>query len=243
MAATTPAITDTPNQHGMFMLGRRRLFLCHMPMFTMEDHCYQLILRAGLDPASERIVTEDRSSHPHAPYNLINVDDDQFTLPAVQTGDVTSFRAHVYRGYDTATSSPTDQFIDVATVTIDRVIVYRHFDQGIPRPPKSIYHLFGDGDEAHLAHRMSTDPDFQHLLSVPVPQWLDPTQLRAGVTITFQALTDSPTPCTDPIAAGTHSAWYEGNGALGVDIVVPPDATVWFSTGNLLNSHDPCSPT
>lgn len=243
MASSPAGIVDTPSQHGMFMLGRTHLFLCHMPMFTMEDHSYQLILRADLDPASAKIVATDRSSHAHTPYNLINIEDDQFTLPAVHAGDITSFRAHVYRSYAGGDGAPGDKIVDAAVVTIRRVVVYRHFDQSMQRPPHSTYYLFGEGGEAHLSHRLSRDPDFQHLLSVSAPDWLDATQLRAGVTIAFKDLIDTPVPCADPVTAGTHAVFYEGNETLQVDVVIPPESTVWFSTANLLNSTDPCAAT
>jgi hypothetical protein len=38
MTQTRWPIKDTPNNHDMFMLGTKTLYLCHMPMFMKKNH-------------------------------------------------------------------------------------------------------------------------------------------------------------------------------------------------------------
>ena len=237
------SIIDTPNSHGMFMLGTSTLYLCHMPMFTKEDHMYQLTLRAHLDPTSMQIFLEDKAKHPGEAYNLINLDSDLFTLPDVANGVVTTFPATVYRGYSNeGGGAPGPQIIANATVYIDQVVRFRHFNQDIPRPQHLTYVLFGDGKEAHLDHYIAQDPDFQHLLTLPeVPTWLSTSQLQAGVDVSFIGMASVPILCTNPLTAPSYEVMFEGLPNTRESLQVGADATVWYSTGNMLNATDPCA--
>lgn len=233
-------IVDTPNTHGMFMLGTGNLYLCHMPMFDVEDHRYQLILRARLNRAALRTFLADKAKHPDSPYNLINNDDDQFTLPEVAVGDVQAFQASVYRGY--SGSDPKEKIVGSATVTVEQVVVFRHFNQNIPRPDTLTYILFGDGREAHLSHYIARDPDYQHLLTLPqVPDWLPVDQLKAGVQVGFIGMSSLPIPCRNPLTDDSYAVMFEGLEDTSETLQVGSAATVWFSTGNLLNAEDPCA--
>ncbi|TDV39151.1 hypothetical protein C7405_101268 [Paraburkholderia caballeronis] len=231
-------IRDTPNTHGMFMLGTTTLYLCHMPMFGVEDHHYQMTLQVRLDPESMATYLMDKAQHPGAAYNLINLASDPFTLPQVACGLVWKYAATIYRDYSNdGDGAPGTKIVGVATVFVDRVVVYRAFDHTIPRPANLTYVLFGDGKEAHLDHYIAADPDFQHLLTLPaVPDWLDITQLRTGVLVSF------PQPCTPigtspPIEAGTHSVRFQGIANAVVPLTIGD--TFWYSAGNMLNTVDP----
>ncbi len=232
-------IADTPNTHGMFMLGTTTLFLCHMPMFGKEDHFYQLTLQASLDSASMTTYVKDRAQNPKAAYNLINLDSNPFTLPDLVTDRIRSYQATIFRGYSNdGGGTPGPTIVNSATVTVDRIVYFRPFNQNIPRPASLTYVLFGDGREAHLDHYIAADPDFQHLLTLPtVPAWLPETQLRSGVSITF-AQSSTPIGCAPPIKAGAYSVLFQGIATAPVSIQVGD--TFWYSTGNMLNVTDPC---
>ncbi|VWC67594.1 hypothetical protein BLA18110_01723 [Burkholderia lata] len=232
-------IKDTPNTHGMFMLGTTTLYLCHMPMFDKEDHLYQMTLQIRLDPTSMSTYLADKAQHPGSAYNLTNLESGAFTLPQVACGQIRQYVAAIYRDYSNdGGGTPSTPIVDEATVFVDRVVVYRAFDQGIPRPANLTYVLFGDGKEAHLDHYIALDPDFQHLMTLPaVPDWLDVTQLQAGVLVSFPQ-PSAPIGCTSPVAPGVHTVYFQGLANAAVPLTV--GNTFWYSTGNMLNAVDPC---
>lgn len=242
MNSETPwPIIDVPHPHGMFMLGTTTLYLCHMPMFTSENHYYQLTLQVHLDAASMAVYLADKARNPGQPYNLTNLDSDLFTLPDVVSGTMTTYAVSIFRGYSNADGgTPDHEIVARAIVTVDRVVYFRAFDQGIARPRELSYVLFGDGKEAHLDHYIAAAPDFQHLLTLPqVPAWLATTQLQAGVVIAFAGKASTPTPpCSSPIEAGSYEVLFQGlsNARVMLDV----GSTFWFSTGNGLNAQDPC---
>jgi len=56
---------NTPDQHAFVMCGTEALFLVHLTMFHMEEHCYQLVLRAHLTEQAMKTYVEDRKKHPN----------------------------------------------------------------------------------------------------------------------------------------------------------------------------------
>jgi hypothetical protein len=118
----------------------------------------------------------------------------------------------VYRGYSNdGGGTPGPEIIPSATVSVDRIIRYRPFDQDIPRPAHLTYVLFGSGQEAYLDHYIARDQDFQHLLTVAEPpSWLSPGQLRAGVEVAFVKLKSEPISCSSPLVPGIHEVMFQG---------------------------------
>ena len=160
----------------------------------------------------------------------------------VKAGDVVTYRAEVYRNYSSeGDGAPVDQILADATVTVDDVVHYRHFRTGAVRGPRLRYLLFGSGDEAHLAHVIEVEPDFQHLVSLAPPAGLAEVELRAGIEVEFDGTDGSVTPCSSPLLPGTHVVLYDGDPARPLELTIASDGERWFSTGNLLNRHDPCA--
>ena len=169
----TQSISDTPNQHNMFILGDQTLFVEHMPMFTKEDHMYQLILRVDLPENVARTYRELRRTHPAKIPNLVNNEHHLMTLPALATGELVEVPVDVYADYDGANAQPRELLFSSVPMRILQLIRARHFDYSFDYPGELTYIMFGRDDEAHLAHYISRDPDFQHLLTLPrAPDWI-----------------------------------------------------------------------
>jgi hypothetical protein len=234
---------DTPGHHGFFMMGTGTLFLSHMPMFTMENHMYQVILRASFAPEAMAAYVAAKKTSPTTVFNLINVEDDAFTLPDVQNGTKTSFTATIYNGYSSdGNAGPV--LLDNVPTTIDRIVHFRHFDASFSHPTVLTYILFGAGDEAFISHYISVDPDFQHIVELASPpDWLPASQIQAGVNVNFPDIPSAPVPCSSPLTESTYKVQFQGWPGVRFPVALSENATYWFSTGNLLNKTDPCAST
>lgn len=227
----------------MFMLGSGPLYLAHMPIFEREDHHYQLTLEVHLDAESMKVYLSDRENYPSEAYNLINNAFNQFTLPEVVSGETKRYFASVFRGYSNADGgTPGPMILSNATVFVDRVVYFRAFEPNIPRPLNLTYVLFGSTTQAFLDHYIAADLDFQQLLSLStVPDWLSIAQLKAGVTVTIVGKPSVPVRCFSPLSSATaYTVLFQGLPNAIASVAV--DATIWYSTGNLLNRVDPCPP-
>jgi hypothetical protein len=103
--------------------------------------------------------------------------------------------------------------------------------------------IFGRDGEAHLTHYLSREPDFQHIVTLPgPPDWLSQDQLRAGVTLNVIGKSSAPTPCSEPLTETAYQVRFAGRQDATAALTLKHNGTVWLSSGNLLNSRDPCSP-
>ncbi|NNA66024.1 hypothetical protein [Pseudomonas gessardii] len=244
-AVNNGADADAPGNHGMFMVGSQTLFLVHMPMFTTEKHRYQIVLQASLPADVMAKYQALRAANPNKPYNLINVDNDTFTLPQLKAGEVTAFKATIFDGYSNdGGGTPGPVLFDNVPVTVEAVVIYRPFNLGIERPKQLVYTLFGRGNEAHLTHYIAQDPDFQEIITLPGPPApFSAAQLVSTVDLNFTTVQSLPIVCQSPLKPGVYPTLLEGRADAPVALDLGPAAQrVWYSTGNLLNKTDPCQP-
>jgi hypothetical protein len=233
-------IVDAPGTHNFFMFGSKALYVSHMPMFAVEKHMYQVILRVSLPDAVMRGYLAGQGPH-RTPWNLVN-SADEITLPRIKAGTVTSFEVDVYKDYSNADAAPVGSpFARNVTLTVDEVVHFRHFDFNIPRPHNLTYLLFGRRGEAHLAHYIARDPDFEHIVTLgSVPAWLSPDQLAASAEINLADVPSLPIPCAAPLTEKSYPVLFQGRPDARATLDLNGASSVWFSTGNLLDEADPC---
>jgi len=239
---------QTPEQHAFVMCGTKTLFLAHLTMFHMEEHCYQLVMRARLSAEAMKQYVADRKKYPNACYFLGNIPSDGMEVPDFQTGRRVAFIGDVFRGI-TFHGIPKSKHWKVwpwahqrpvihnTLVTIERVVYFRHFDFNLEYPKTLTYLLFGAGDEAFLDHYQVREPDFDQVLALKkAPKWLPKPLLESGLDINFPGTRTVPTPCSNPIRPGHHVIHY-GEKRKRTIVV---DQNYWFCT-KVVNAEDPCA--
>lgn len=241
---------NPPDRHAYVMAGTKTLFLCHLTMLWMEEHMYQVVLRARLpDYAMDQYVW-DSKTHPEETYFLGNDAHDLLAVPELQTGARQSFLGSVWRGipdkphYDEWPWKDVEPIIANVPVTVERVVYYRHFDFNLGYPSTLTYVLFGSGSEAHLYHYQTREPDFDQVVSLSeAPLWLSPVILEAGVHVNVPSLPNAPSGkpvyCSNPLTQSKYSVQYAGSQAT---YVIAVGRCLWFST-KITNHHDPCPTT
>jgi hypothetical protein len=151
-------IQDDPSQHAFVMLGENTLFICHLTMYGMEEHNYQLVLEAKLPQEAMRTFVEDRRSHPDKTYFLGNSPNDFLTVPEMHTGARPYFIADVFRGipqlpkYETWPWADQTPIVKGVRLDIARVVYFRHLSMSFDAPTTLTYALFGTGQEAHMTN-------------------------------------------------------------------------------------------
>lgn len=185
---------DSPCFHGMRVVGEQSIYLSHMGLFHHHCHDYQALFEVELtgpnDPQTTYLAaqTQDPSQNeftiePTAP----------FVLSEFASGQISSFPAKLHRGQFERIAENSGLLDSDVTVNLKRVLHFRRFDPDAALPPTSEYLLFGTGTEQLAAHRITTPPDFDQILSItPLP--LTDTQLA---TATRLVLPDRPTPDAD----------------------------------------------
>lgn len=210
-------------RHAFIMVGNETLFLVHMTMFHMEEHCYQIILRARLPPEAMKQFRSWRAAKPEQTYFLANLTESAMDVPQLASGQLTSFMAEIFEGIPDR--SPPDgpkgiysvwpwtqaPVIKRVKVTVERVVYFRHFDFSFEYPPNLTYVLFGAGKEAHMQSYQTKEPDYDHILSLnSAPAWLPGDKLESAVTVNFPKLPSRPLRHTNPITRKKYDVEYQG---------------------------------
>lgn len=237
---------DAMDQHAFVMLGAQTLFLAHLTMFHMEDHLYQLVVRASLPDDAMAIYRAQRKLNPDETYFLGNSGEDLLTVPQIQTGMRNFFIGDIFRGipkkkkYLSWPWKGQRPVISRVRVTIERVVHYRHFDFNLEYPRDLTYLLFGAGNEAHLHHYQVKQPDFDHTLSLAeAPAWLPVQKLEAGVPVNFPSLPHR-IHCTNPLVNKRYEVQYAGRANERHHLKI---GRSWWCSTKVVNDpdHDPCA--
>ncbi|WP_044797444.1 hypothetical protein [Bacillus cereus] len=205
---------NTPDIHGFVMIGNRSLFLEHVPMFSMENHEYQCILRVSIPEDAMQAINDQRQKKPDIPLLLANLSTDLYILPEVASGHRTSFEGEILI-WETDNPQKNSRLIPHVLVTIEQVIHYRHFALQMNQPSSLSYLLFGKDDELFLSHYINKSPDFMHILQLSEqPAWLSTIQAEASILINFPNLQGKISIEQNPLAESSYEVQYEGKPSI-----------------------------
>lgn len=253
--APSAGISYTKSQHAFVMAGRKTLFLWHLTMLHMEEHEFEFVVRASLTPDAAKEWEADRLQHPDETYFLGNIESDPMAIPDLATGMRTSFRGSIWAGipikhhYMTWPWQNVTPIVADTPVTVERIVAFRHFDLQQNYPESLTYLLFGAGDEAHMGHYQTREPDFDEVVTLAgAPPWLPAPLLEAGVHVNFPELRATPVYCSPPLLKPEYEVRYCGQkppadapAGAAKDGLYPLkiDRSLWFST-KVTNENDPC---
>ena len=233
-------------QHAFVMAGRKTLFLCHLTMLHMEEHAFEFVIRAQIEPDAQAAWEADSAQHPDETYFLGNTEKDLMAIPDLAIGARTSFQASIWAGvpirhsYKSWPWKKIKPIVAETTVTVERVVAFRHFDIQENYPETLTYLLFGAGEEAHLSHFQVREPDFDEVLTLDrAPAWLPKPLLEAGVHVNFPNLHATPVDCSSPLLNPLYEVQYCGQPAT---YKLRIKRSLWFST-KVTNATDPCQTT
>jgi hypothetical protein len=210
-------------RHAFIMVGTETLFLVHMTMFHMEEHCYQIVLRVSLPPAAMKQFRNWRKEKPTQTYFLANLTESAMDVPQLACGQLKSFNAEIFEGIPDRSppSAPKGQYnewpwtqapvIKNVRVSVERVVYFRHFDFNFDYPKSLTYVLFGAGNEAHMQSYQTKEPDYDHILSLAnAPAWLPANKLESVVTVSFPELPSRPVCLSNPLKRKKYQVQYQG---------------------------------
>jgi len=210
-------------RHAFIMVGSETLFLVHMTMFHMEEHCYQIVLRARLPPEVMKQFRSWRAAKPEQSYFLANLTESAMDVPQLASGQLTSFMAEIFEGIPDRSppNGPKGIYsvwpwteppvVKRVKVIVERVVYFRHFDFNFEYPRHQTYVLFGAGKEAHMQSYQTKEPDYDHILSLSqAPDWLPADKLESAVTVSFPKLPSRPLQHRNPLKRKKYEVQYQG---------------------------------
>jgi hypothetical protein len=156
---------DTMGVHGMLVFGDDRIYLSHLPMFSMPEHCFQVLLQVSLDPTAQAtyrasLHTANGAFHTFEPkpFPITELDPQSGSERNSMAG--TLVQGHFERG-----GTP---IVKNTTVQVSRVQYFRALDPQAEhdRQRPLTYLCFGSPTQLWLAHEITARPDFDQVLPV-----------------------------------------------------------------------------
>lgn len=149
---------DIPSTHGMAVVGAKKVYLSHLPMFH-SPHDYQVILEVELDLASQKTYVDSLVQFKETVYTVAP---ETGILPEMAQAGKT-FRVDLFRGHFERGGT---LIAEGATVKVVKVLYFKKFLPNESKSNDDDYLLFGNSKEQFAAHLIVAKPDFDRLLSV-----------------------------------------------------------------------------
>jgi hypothetical protein len=147
--------------HGFLMMGTNKLFLCHLPMFYMPPHSFQVILQADLPNNDMASYIKIRNENPGKPLIIQNVEEKALK----DLSNPGSFDAQGYFA-DPDGNTQGDPFLESTIVTNKKSLLFEPLNPNSQYPESLTYYLYGSNSDFHLSHVITKKPNFQQELDV-----------------------------------------------------------------------------
>ncbi|WP_457034145.1 hypothetical protein [Kitasatospora sp. P5_F3] len=182
---------EDPSVHSFILSGREAVFGYHLAMFGMAEHRYQVVLEYGLPADIVDTYLKDQADHPESWHAVRNTQD--MVLPPIGDGTVTEYPARLDRV--TQTGNGEDRIWEPIsggfTARISRVLTFRRFSAE-DFPAHVTYLLYGQGEEAHIAHRLVDRPHYEQILTLRhLPDGVTQQDLAKAVELTIPTVPDA----------------------------------------------------
>jgi hypothetical protein len=231
--------THAMGTHNMAVLGDRRIYLSHLPMF-MSPHDAQVILDVTFmrdGKGVDDVYRADRGAHPSITFYTLSPEEFALNeLFAAGTRARTQFKSTVFRGHLEKGGNAIDLLTDI-DVRVNRV-VHAHVFEGMDKLSTLSHVLFGSEDRLFLAHLISKPPDFDQILSVRVTGDLPTAEaLHRGPTVEVAGRVNQ---VTNRLKAGetVPARWHVVGAHEFHDVTLAVVAELYFEEGELSSSVD-----
>jgi hypothetical protein len=173
--------------HNMALVGGRRVFLSHLPMF-MAPHDAQVLLEATFVKDGKTVDDLYFADHAsHSSERFYTVRPEAFAIQELFQAQPShplrsQFKADVFRGHLEKGGAIIESLTNIE-VHIKRLVHGHRFDAD-DEGATLTYVMFGGEQELFLAHLISKAPDFDQILSVSITGEAPSVEaLQRGITV------------------------------------------------------------
>ncbi len=227
---------EDPSVHSFLLAGRKTIHGYHLAMFGMAEHRYQVLVKYNLPTDVIDTYLTDAEAHPESFYAIRNTE--PMLLPPLGDGTLTEYPARLDRVTQTGNGEDRvfEQIKTGFTARIKEVLNFRRFSAE-EFPPHVTYLIYGEGDEAHIAHRLVARPHYEQIITLrQVPEGVTQDDLAHALEVTIPSVADAGhggAPwSTRPLPDSTYDAvLHRGKSALPITLAL--GAERWWNITTL----------
>jgi plastocyanin len=217
---TTPdhAHHEAPSIHSMLVNGPdpNQLFMHHYSLFNNSNHTYHVTVEARLDEQADRDTYVKWLEANRADPKRAVIDLGAFLLADIKPGGRhNSFIAKFWEdpavpGAAVGQWGSVIPGLAAVRMTVVRLIQFRAYDPDARYQDRLTYQLYGNTQEAYLAHEVTEAPSFQQVVKLkgPLPSFLTADLIRSAPLVTFPTKSIARSPSrymkTGVLSNGTH---------------------------------------
>jgi hypothetical protein len=226
--------TEQPMSHHMVVFGHQTVFMSHLPMFSVPEHAYQVILEAELTAADsdpQQIFQQDWAAHPKvafytfAPEPFVLSD----LLPtAGKPPKATTFRGDLWRNHLEQPETEPVQIASGVTVNVKNIVHGERFNLSAAPLSQLEYVLFGRREEVYLAHLLTLPPDFDQLVRVTITPAFSDDDVSRGHIVTVNGRGNTEDQRIQPSGQASVPATVI-TGTTTVNVTIDPVAQFYFN--------------
>lgn len=154
--------SDMSAGHGFLMLGIKKLYLCHLPMYFMPAHAFQSILEAEIEDSNWEKYLKIRRENPSKPLIILS---DEMGLEELVNSD--SFHGLLF--FANKDGDPVGDDLGSTKVIIKKKLLFEQLFENSPDYPENLeYYIFGTNMDWHLSHYISKAQNFEQELDISI---------------------------------------------------------------------------
>jgi len=156
---------EEKSAHGLLLLGIKKVYACHLAMFSVPAHQYQAILEVELTNKNDMdIYLKTMNENPTKPLIIMNTELMLFR----ELANSSSFSANLFFANDNG-DPDGDPIIQSTIVKVKKQLLFKHLNPtGDNYPENFAYYLYGVDSEYHLSHVITKAPNFQQEIDVTI---------------------------------------------------------------------------
>ena len=153
--------TQMHASHGFLLMGTNDVFGCHLPMFFMPAHAFQVIFELAFNDNDKETYLRTKKENPGKPLIVQNT----HAMSLEEMAKSESFKC--FADFANNNGDPIgNKFIESTTVTVKKNILFEPLSQNNDYPENLAYYLYGKNSEYHLSHVLTKAPNFQQELDI-----------------------------------------------------------------------------
>jgi len=202
---------ETPSIHGFVIMGTENLYFCHLPMYYMANHRYQVIFEGELTESDKNLYLKarDEIKANETPNNVIiigNPINQKKLLRELlysKEGSLGSFIGEAFVGLPDESSEP---FMKDVEVRIKNILLFEPMEPKEKKDNKDnnypeyvTYYLYGKDPEYHISHLLSKAPNFQQEMEIKLDKKINIDSKPIKVSIPSLKEREKQPITTDPL--------------------------------------------
>jgi len=218
-------------RHGFLLMDTNNVFGCHLPMFFMPAHAFQVIFGLSFEDKVKEKYLAIKKDNPGKPLIIFNPKPME-PMSLEEIANSGSFECNFY--FSNNNGDPDGgPFITDANISVKKIL-FEPLNQNENYPENLSYYLYGKDSEYHLSHILTKAPNFQQEIDISISDNIIDTINKMNNSITRISISSLSEKSKQPIVNDPlNQSQYTINLDNGITGTINIESKYWINNGPL----------